>query len=95
METNLQEIISEQTKILADFRQYLLDDGKATRTVQSYVTDVSHFVSYINDANPKRLSELTRQCSGRKRPSKLVFGGLLFLPRGLVLPAICRIIFEE
>ena len=37
---NLQEIMSEQTKILADFRQYLLDDGKATRTVQSYVADV-------------------------------------------------------
>ena len=61
METNFQEIISEQTKTLADFRQYLQDDGKATRTVQSYVTDVFHFVSYINEAIPKRLSELTRQ----------------------------------
>ena len=58
---NLQEIISEQTKILADFRQYLLDDGKADRTVQSYVTDVFHFMSHVTEANPKRLSELTRQ----------------------------------
>ena len=61
METNLQEIISKQTKILADFRQYLLNDGKATRTVQSYVTDVFHFMSHVMEANPKRLSELTRQ----------------------------------
>lgn len=27
-------------QIQADFRQYLVDDGKADRTVQSYVTDV-------------------------------------------------------
>ena len=40
METNLQELISEQSKIREDFRQYLRDDGKAARTVQSYVTDV-------------------------------------------------------
>ena len=47
METNLQVIISEQTKILADFRQYLSDDGKADRTVQSYVADVFHFMSHV------------------------------------------------
>ena len=60
METNLQDIISEQTKVLADFRQYLLDDGKAGRTVQSYVADVFHFMSHVTESNPKRLSELTR-----------------------------------
>ena len=61
METNLQEVIPEQTKTLSDFRQCLLDDGKANRTVQSYVTDVLHFMSHVTEANPKRLSELTRQ----------------------------------
>ena len=45
MDKNLQEVIPEQTKMLADFRQYLVDDGKAERTVQSYVTDVFHFMS--------------------------------------------------
>ena len=34
----------------------------------------------------------TDQCSGRKRPPKIIFGGHLFRPRGLVLPAICRIV---
>lgn len=29
MDKNLQEVIPEQTKLLADFRQYLVDDGKA------------------------------------------------------------------
>ena len=38
LDTNLQEITSEQTKIQAEFCQYLVDDGKAERTVQSYVT---------------------------------------------------------
>jgi len=61
LETNLQVLVSEQTQILADFRQYLLDDGKADRTVQSYVTDVFHFMSRVTEANPKSLSELTRQ----------------------------------
>lgn len=61
MDKNLQEVIPEQTKLLADFRQYLVDDGKAERTVQSYVTDVFHFMSHVTEANPKRLSELTRQ----------------------------------
>ena len=61
MEVNLQKEILEQTKTLADFRQYLLDDGKADRTVQSYVADVFHFLSHVNDVNPKRASELTRQ----------------------------------
>ena len=61
MEVNLQGLISEQTKILADFRQYLLDDGKATRTVQSYVADVFHFLSHVTEVNPKPLSELMRQ----------------------------------
>ena len=31
------------------------------------------------------------ECSGRKMPPKINFGGLPFPPRGLVLPAICRI----
>jgi len=61
LEVNFQEIISEQAKTLSDFRQYLLDDGKATRTVQSYDTDVFHFISHANEVDPKRLSELTRQ----------------------------------
>ena len=61
MEVNLQEIISEQTQILANFRQYLVDDGKADRTVQSYVSDVFHFMTHVTESNPKRLSELTRQ----------------------------------
>gem|GEM_PF-4965187 len=37
MEANIQALNSEQTKTLVDFRQYLVDDGKADRTVQSYV----------------------------------------------------------
>ena len=61
METNLQAIISEQTKVLADFRQYLLNDGKAIRTVQSYVAGAFHFMSNVIEANPKRIPELTRQ----------------------------------
>ena len=61
MDKNLQEYVTEQTKTLADFRQYLLDDGKADRTVQSYVADVFHFMSNVNEINSKRLSELTRQ----------------------------------
>ena len=61
METNFQELVSEQTQILVDFRQYLVDDGKADRTVQSYVTDVFHFMANLIEVNPKRQSELTRQ----------------------------------
>ena len=61
MEVDLQAIISEQTQVLVNFRQYLVDDGKADRTVQSYITDVTHFMSHVTEANPKRLSELTRQ----------------------------------
>ena len=61
MEKNLQEIVSEHTKILADFQQYLLDDGKAERTIQSYVADVLHFLSHVRETTPKALSELTRQ----------------------------------
>ena len=61
METILQELVSEQTKTLVDFRQYLVDDGKAARTVQSYVTDVFHFMSQVTEVNPKGLSELARQ----------------------------------
>ena len=57
---NLQEIVSEQTKIQVDFRQYLLNDGKAIRTVQSYSADVAHFMSHVNEATPKTISELTR-----------------------------------
>jgi len=61
LDKNLQEYVTEQTKTLADFRQYLLDDGKADRTIQSYVTDVFHFMTHVTEANLKRLSELTRQ----------------------------------
>ena len=61
METSLQALVSEQTKILVDFRQYLLDDGKADRTVQSYVADVFHFLSHVTEANSKSMSDWTRQ----------------------------------
>ena len=61
MEANLQALDSEQTQTLVDFRQYLVDDGKADRTIQSYVTDVFHFMSNLLEGNPKSLSELTRQ----------------------------------
>ena len=49
METNLQALVSEQTQILADFRQYLVDDGKADRTIQSYRIDIETAVfEYID-----------------------------------------------
>ncbi|SPF41401.1 hypothetical protein SBF1_250004 [Candidatus Desulfosporosinus infrequens] len=56
MEEYLQKIISEQNS----FCQYLLDDRKATRTFQSYVTDVFLFMSHVNEASHKILIELTR-----------------------------------
>ncbi len=61
MNGNLQQIISGQTKIQSGFRQYLLDDGKAERTVQSYVIIVSHFILYVRENKVRPLSELTRQ----------------------------------
>lgn len=61
MDVNLHEIISSHTKIQSDFRQYLIDDGKSDRTVQSYVTDVFHFILHVRENNAKPLSELTRQ----------------------------------
>lgn len=42
---------------------------------------------------PLRESRVTvpmKSCSGRKRPSKIIFGGRLFLPKGTGTSLICR-----
>ncbi len=51
----------EQQNIITAYCQYLYDDGKAARTVQSYVSDVSNFLTHVTQTDPKPLSNLTRQ----------------------------------
>lgn len=50
----------EQQQALEGFRRHLAGDGKAERTVQSYLGDVKRFFDHLNGTAPKPLSGLQR-----------------------------------
>jgi integrase/recombinase XerD len=38
-------------KIVEEFKTHIMEDGKSTNTIQSYVGDVSAFLKYIRTMN--------------------------------------------
>jgi integrase/recombinase XerD len=40
-------------KIVEEFKTHIMEDGKSTNTIQSYVRDVTAFIKYIGTMNVK------------------------------------------
>lgn len=49
------EEVKNQINILKDFEQWLLEDGKSPKTVESYCNDVKQFQKYVQQVNEDAL----------------------------------------